>query len=156
MPQRHRKRILKVCLNILRICYPPHSRTHTHTLISPWSCDMWSGKKLQQRSGAQTPAFLLFCPLALLVIHSWAVLGGSYVNAWVCFWLGGTKSTLYKCTPKQLPLLLTAAPTQTSDCGAALLAYSGGKDGFGSFTTVCLSITHMSRDCETARYIVNK
>lgn len=84
---------------------------------------MWSGKKRQQPSGPLEPAFLLFCPVALLVMHSWAILGGSYVNARVCFWLGGTKSTLYKCTLKQLPLLPTAAPTQTSDYAAARLTY---------------------------------
>lgn len=79
-------------------------------------------------------------------MHSWAILGGSYVNAWVCFWLGGTKSTLYKCTLKQLPALPTAAPTQTSDCAAAWLAYLGGKDGCGPFQTACLAMRHMCRD----------
>lgn len=72
-----------------------------------------------------SPTDSLCRPLALLVMHSWAILGGSYVNAWVCFWLGGTKSTLYKCTLKQLPLLPTAAPAQTSDCAAAWLPYPG-------------------------------
>lgn len=90
---------------------------------SQQSSNMWSGKKRQQPTGPLRPALLLFCPVASLVMHSSAILGGSYVNAGVCFWLGGTKSTLYKCTLKQLPLLPTAAPTQTSDCAAARLAY---------------------------------
>lgn len=57
--------------------------------------------------------------------------------AFVCLWLGGTKSRLYKCTLKQLPQLLTAALTRTSDCAASALAYSGGNNGYTPFTLLC-------------------
>lgn len=94
----------------------------------------------------------LSSPPALLRIHSWTILWGSYVNAWVCFWLEGTKSTLYKCTLKQLPPLPTGATTQTSDWAAVWPAYSGGRVGCGSFTTMSLSSWHAS-DFETVNKI---
>lgn len=115
-----------------------YTQAHTHLSFQPQQgTDMWNGKTQQQQSGPLAPAFWLSRPFALLVIHSWAILGGSYVNAWVCFWLGGTKSTLYKCTLKQLPLLPTAAPTQTSDWAADWLSDSGKRGGYGSFTATC-------------------
>lgn len=122
--------------------FHPTPSTTTYPNPSQQGTDIWSGKKRQQHRGPLDSAFLLSHPLALLVIHSWEILGGSYVNVWVCFWLGGTKSTLYKGTTlKQLPLLPTAAMTQTSDCAAAWLVYSGGKDGCRPFTVMCFAIS---------------
>lgn len=139
--------------------------SHKHTLIfkippsSQQGRDLWSGKKWQQWNGPPPQFFLLLCfpvlssPPALLVIHSWTILWGSYVNAWVCFWLEGTKSTLYKCTLKQLPRLPTGAPTQTSDWAAVWPACSGGRVGCGPFTTMRPSSWHT--DFETVNKITN-
>lgn len=158
MFQRHRKRMLIVpkhtlhllqalreeCVCIRHSVLLIFSLNHFH-LPPPNRAVTCEVERNGNSRVAHWPAFLLSCSLALLVIHSWAILRGSYVNAWVCFWLGGTKSTLYKCTLKQLPLLPTVASTQTSDCAAAWLAYSGGKDGCRPFARMSLVIRHMCR-----------
>lgn len=88
-------RSVLLILSLNHLSYPPCNRAAT--------CEV-------ERNGLLEPTFLPSRPPVSLVMHSWAILGGSYVNARVCFWLGGTKSTLYKCTLKQLPLLPTATP----------------------------------------------
>ena len=166
MSQRHRRRMLKVCLNILYIVLLVLreewlSISHSALLIfslklnlqPPHTPLILLGHDMKWKEMAtvewrtNSPLLLLPRLLGSLVIHSWAIVAGSYVHARVFFWLGGTKSTLYKCTLKQLPLLPTAALTQTSDCADASLAYSGGEDGYRPFTTVCLAIGHVRRSC---------